>query len=168
MVVFIAGPALVKLGLPTLTAHLFIFYYAVMSAITPPVALAVFAAAAIAQAPVLSIGLTSVRLCIVAFLFPFLWAFQPELLLQDVSMHTLPVIVAGVATLTFAVLLLGAAQVGYFKGRLSFVERLACCAAAILIYIPNWSITAFGVALGAGMLMRRYMLIRQPGVTGAA
>lgn len=168
MVVFIAGPALIKLGLPTLTAHMFIFYYAVMSAITPPVALAVFAAAAIAQAPVLSIGLTSVRLCLVAFLFPFLWAFQPELLLQDLSMGMLPLIAVGVVTLMFAVILLAAAQVGYFKGRLSLVERLACGAAAALIYIPNWSITALGVALGVFVLARRFFLVRRLNMPEAA
>ena len=133
LVVFTAGPALSQLGLPTLTTHMFVFYYAVMSAITPPVALAVFAAAAIAQESVLRISLHSLRLCTVAFLFPFLWIYQPELMLQDLSAAHLPAIVGGLGALGLAVVMLAAVQVGHFRGRLTPVERLALGVSAALI-----------------------------------
>jgi len=72
MVIAIAGPAIIKLKVSVLATHLFVFYFAVMSAITPPVALAVFAAAAIAQVSVIPIALISMRLCLVAFILPFM------------------------------------------------------------------------------------------------
>ncbi|WP_029009315.1 TRAP transporter permease [Azospirillum halopraeferens] len=161
LVVFAAGPALSQLGLPTLTTHLFVFYFAVMSAITPPVALAAFAAAAIAGEPVLKIAAHSMRLCIVAFVFPFLWVYQPELMLQDLSPAALPGVVLAIGALTLAVLLLAAAVAGYFAGRLGVAERLALAASAALIYAPEPLTTSIGFALGGGLLLRRLYLSRR-------
>lgn len=156
MVVFIVGPALTKLGISTLAAHMFVFYYAVLSAITPPVSLAVFAAAAIAQVPAHKIEWIALRLCIVAFLFPFLWVYQPELMLQNVNAKTLPLIIAGLLTLTFAVVMMAAVQVGYFRGLLPVWERLVLAAAAALIYWPNLYATAIGTLLGLVLLGLRF------------
>ncbi|HEY0832694.1 MAG TPA: TRAP transporter fused permease subunit [Azospirillum sp.] len=161
LVVFTAGPALTQLGLPTLTTHMFVFYYAVMSAITPPVALAAFAAAAIAQEPVVRITMHSMRLCIVAFLFPFLWIYQPELMLQDLSPERLPAVAGAMAALVMAVVMLAAVQVGHFRGRLSRAERLALALAAALIYVPGALTTAVGFAVGGAILGRRLLLSRR-------
>jgi TRAP transporter 4TM/12TM fusion protein len=155
MVVFIIGPALTKLGISTLAAHMFIFYYAVLSAITPPVSLAVFAAAAIAQVPAYKIEWIAMRLCIVAFLFPFLWVYQPEVMLQNLSTQNLPSVVAGCASLIFAVVVLAAVQVGYFRRKLPLWERLLLAAAAGLIYWPETYTTIIGTALAAFLLGRR-------------
>ncbi|HYH19455.1 MAG TPA: TRAP transporter fused permease subunit [Azospirillum sp.] len=160
LVVFTAGPALTQLGLPVLTTHMFVFYYAVMSAITPPVALAAFAAAAIAQEPVVKITMHSMRLCIVAFLFPFLWVYQPELMLQDLSAGHLPALVAALAALVLAVVMLAAVQVGHFRARLSVAERLALAVAAAMIYVPGAVTTTIGFAAGAAILGRRLLLTR--------
>ncbi|WP_157961797.1 TRAP transporter permease [Acuticoccus kandeliae] len=154
MVVFIAGPSLIELGLPKLGVHLFLFYFAVMSAITPPVALAVFAAAAIAQAPVTQIAFVCLRLCIVAFILPFLWVYQPVLMLQDLSLASLPYLVLSLASLVFAVVLLAAGQVGYFRGRLSPLERLGAAVAALLIFVPHLAATVGGAALGLLLIAR--------------
>jgi TRAP-type uncharacterized transport system fused permease subunit len=159
-VVFIIGPALTKLGISTLAAHMFIFYYAVLSAITPPVSLAVFAAAAIAQVPAYKIEWIAMRLCIVAFLFPFLWVYQPEVMLQDLTAQALPSVLAACASLTFAVILLAAVQVGYFRGRISGSERLVLAGAAALIYWPGTYPTLAGTALGAVLLGRRLLSSR--------
>ncbi|WP_109116455.1 TRAP transporter fused permease subunit [Azospirillum sp. TSO22-1] len=164
LVVFTAGPALTELGLPTLTTHMFAFYYAVMSAITPPVALAVFAAAAIAQEPVMRITMHSMRLCIVAFLFPFLWVYQPELMLQDVSLATLPAILASLATLALAVVMLAAVQVGHFHGRILWAERLVLAACAALIYVPGALSTGIGFTIGGAILARRLLAYRRQSV----
>jgi TRAP transporter 4TM/12TM fusion protein len=161
LVVFTAGPALTQLGLPTLTTHMFVFYYAVMSAITPPVALAVFAAAAIAQEPVIKIAAHSMRLCTVAFLFPFLWIYQPELMLQDLSSAQLPAIIGGLSALTLAVVMLAAVQVGYFRGRLTLVERLMLGVSAALIYVPGAVSTTIGFAIGGAILARRLVITRR-------
>jgi TRAP-type uncharacterized transport system fused permease subunit len=155
MVVFIIGPALTKLGISTLAAHMFIFYYAVLSAITPPVSLAVFAAAAIAQVPAHKIEWIALRLCIVAFLFPLLWVYQPEVMLQNLSIEALPSVIFACASLTFAVVLLAAVQVGYFRGRLAIWERVALGVAAALIYWPETYPTIIGTVLGGALLTRR-------------
>ena len=80
-VALLMGPLLVGLGIATFTAHMFIFYFAVASAITPPVALAAFAASTITKAEPMATGLSSVRSGIVMFTIPFVFAFYPELLL---------------------------------------------------------------------------------------
>lgn len=160
LVVFTAGPALTSLGLPVLTAHMFVFYYAVMSAITPPVALAAFAAAAIAQEPVWKIAAHSMRLCIVAFLFPFLWIYQPELLLQDWSPSAIPAIIGGFGALALAVVMLAAVQVGYFRGRIPWPERVALAVSAALIYVPGVVTTTVGLIVGGAILARRLIATR--------
>ena len=82
-VALLMGPLLVGLGIATFTAHMFIFYFAIASAITPPVALAAFAAATITKAEPMSTGFSAVRSGIVMFTIPFVFAFYPELLLID-------------------------------------------------------------------------------------
>ena len=82
-VALLMGPMLVGLGIATLTAHMFIFYFAVASAITPPVALAAFAASTITKADPMATGFSAVRSGIVMFAIPFVFAFYPEFLLID-------------------------------------------------------------------------------------
>lgn len=82
-VILLMGPLLVGLGTATFTAHMFVFYFAVASAITPPVAVAAFAAASITKAEPMATGLAAVRAGIVMFVIPFVFCFYPELLLID-------------------------------------------------------------------------------------
>lgn len=84
-VALLMGPLLVELGIATFTAHMFIFYFAVASAITPPVAVAAFAAASITKADPMGTGFAAVRAGIVMFVIPFVFAFYPELLLIDAA-----------------------------------------------------------------------------------
>ena len=146
MVIAIAGPAIIKLNVSVLATHLFVFYFAVMSAITPPVALAVFAAAAIAQVPVIPIALISMRLCLVAFVLPFMWVYHPELMLQDLSPGMWPSVLGAFGALLVATVALAAMQVGHFKGRLSHIERTVLGVSAALIFWPGAVSTAVGCA----------------------
>jgi TRAP-type uncharacterized transport system fused permease subunit len=82
-VALLMGPVLAGLGIATFTAHMFIFYFAVASAITPPVALAAFAAATITKAEPMSTGFSAVKSGIVMFLIPFVFALYPELLIIE-------------------------------------------------------------------------------------
>lgn len=133
MVIFVAGPALIAMGVDTLTTHMFVFYYAVLSAITPPVALAAFAASAIAKTNPLQLSITAVRIAAVGFIVPLMWVYHPELLPQpgsDVSamLTTLPLVV-------LAIVCLSAAQVGYIFRPLGMHERtLLLIAAAVLVW----------------------------------
>ncbi|MYA87025.1 MAG: TRAP transporter large permease subunit, partial [Boseongicola sp. SB0662_bin_57] len=79
------GPVLSGLGMAVFTAHMFVFYFAVASAITPPVALAAFAAASITKQDPMQTGLAAVRIGIVMFVIPFVFAFNPELLLIEAA-----------------------------------------------------------------------------------
>ena len=84
-VILIIGPLLAALGTANFTAHMFVFYFAVASAITPPVAIAAFAASTISKAEPLATGLASVRAGIVMFTIPFIFAFYPEILLIEAA-----------------------------------------------------------------------------------
>lgn len=84
-VALLMGPLLIGLGISTLTAHMFIFYFAVASAITPPVALAAFAASTITKADPMATGFSAVKSGIIMFVIPFVFAFYPELLLIDAA-----------------------------------------------------------------------------------
>ena len=84
-VALLMGPLLVGLGIANFTAHMFVFYFAVASAITPPVAIAAFAASTISKAEPLATGFASVRAGVVMFTIPFIFAFYPELLIIDAA-----------------------------------------------------------------------------------
>ncbi|MFQ5730821.1 MAG: TRAP transporter permease [Planctomycetaceae bacterium] len=75
------GPVLNRLGVPPLAAHLFIFYFGMMSMVTPPVALAAYASASLAEAPIMRTGLAAFRFALVGFTLPFMFVYRPELLI---------------------------------------------------------------------------------------
>ena len=84
-VALLMGPMLVGLGIATFTAHMFIFYFAVASAITPPVAIAAFAASSLTKADPMQTGFSAVKSGIIMFVIPFIFAFYPELLIIDAA-----------------------------------------------------------------------------------
>ena len=91
----IAAPALVKLGIPVIVAHLFVFYYAMFANLTPPVALAAFAAAGLSGGDPMKTGFASVKLALAGFIIPYMFVYNTELLLLDT---TLPVAIRVVIT----------------------------------------------------------------------
>lgn len=147
MVVFVAGPAIMKLGVPLLQTHLYVFYYAVLSAITPPVALAVFAASAIAKASPIKLAGNALKLSIVAFVLPIAWIYHPEINLQDLSAGNAVPTIGYVLALVVAMLGVTAGHIGFFKHELSFLERFALIAAGAAILAPNWTIVLLGVLI---------------------
>ncbi|UCE30898.1 MAG: TRAP transporter fused permease subunit [Burkholderiales bacterium] len=144
VVVYVAAPALTKLGMPLLSAHLFVFYYAVLSAITPPVAISAFAAAGISGASPLATGVQSVRLALVAFLLPLAWIYNPDLLLADGIDARLPWEIACVAA---AVVALTAANIGYLRAPLGVIPRLLLAAAGLVVASANTEWRLAGLAL---------------------
>ena len=143
MVVFVAGPAIMELGVSKLGAHLFVFYFAVLSAITPPVALAVFAAAAIAKENPVPLALNALRLAIVGFILPVAWIYHPEIVIGTQGTGLLEAL-RYVPFLLLAIIGLSAAHVGYLLAPLTVVERLLAGAGAVLILLPGWLLTAAG------------------------
>jgi TRAP-type uncharacterized transport system fused permease subunit len=128
---------------------MFVFYYAVLSAITPPVALAVFAAAAIAKENPVKLAGNAIRICFVGFLLPIIWIYHPEIFLADLPIQQIPQGIAFVGAMLIAILAMTAAHVGYFKGPLNIPERVFLLVAGIAIIIPGALLTLSGIAVAA-------------------
>jgi TRAP transporter 4TM/12TM fusion protein len=143
----LAGPALQALDIPVLPAHLFIVYFASMSAITPPVAVAAFAAGSIARANPMAIGLLCCRLALVAFLIPFVFIYHPGILF----IGTPAAIALGVTVSTLAVIALVSASEGYLIVALTPGWRVLFGAAGLLLISTQpWPALAGGVLLLSG------------------
>lgn len=145
MVVFVAGPAIMDLGIDKLQTHLFVFYYAVLSAITPPVALAVFAAAAIAKVSPIALAGRALRLSLVAFVLPVVWVYHPEINLQGIFSETWLATFVYIAALIVAVVGATAGQIGYFKKPLNVLERVILIGAAAAVVAVDWTLILTGV-----------------------
>lgn len=157
MVIFVAGPAIMEVGVGLLQTHLFVFYYAVLSAITPPVALAVFAAAAIARTPPIPLALNAIRLCFVGFVLPMAWVYHPEINLEGLSWDTLHLILAQLIALIIAVVAVTASHIGYFVTRVSPIERLILLVSGALVLFPDPMIEAGGALTAFAVLLLSYL-----------
>lgn len=134
----LAGPALLELGVPLLVSHMFVFYFGIMADLTPPVALAAFAAAPMAKESGLKIGIQATKLAIAGFVVPFMAVYTPALMLQDAgpiaAQFSYPVEVAYiVAKACMGIVLWGAAAVGFLARRMALWERLLAFAAGVLL-----------------------------------
>ncbi|WP_282340847.1 TRAP transporter permease [Pseudomonas sp. PS02288] len=151
----IAAPALLDLGVPLIVSHMFVFYFGLMADLTPPVALACFAAAPIAKESGFKISLWAIRIAAAGFAVPFMAVYDPALMMQgDSLLDTLYMLVKS----AFAVALWGAAVVGFLQVRLPAWERLLAFAAgvALLLAAPISDVVGFalGIALVAQHLWR--------------
>lgn len=139
----LVGPVLNELGVNILAAHMFILYFAVLSAITPPVAVAAYAAAAIADDNPLAISVAAVRLAIVAFVIPFAFVYGPELLLVGTALE----IVFATATAVAGIVLLAIAVEGFLKRPLGVPSRLLFAAGGACFIFPSWHSALAGIAI---------------------
>jgi TRAP transporter 4TM/12TM fusion protein len=142
-------PALIKLGVVEPAAHMFAFYFAILSAITPPVALAVFAAAGLAKSELWSSGWSAVKIGAAGFLVPFMFVYEPALLL----IGEWPTVLHASLTATAGCLMLAAGLHGYLVGRASLWQRAALCAAAITLIKPGLVTDIAGAALGIAVIL---------------
>ncbi len=137
----VIGPGLVQLGIPPLTAHFFIFYYAVMSAITPPVALAAYAGAAIAQSDPMKTSVESFRIGLAAFVVPFMFFSSPAMLMQGDWGETIHVVISAL----LGIYLLSSAVQGWYFGLLPLLLRAVLLAAGISMIAQGWMTDAIGL-----------------------
>jgi TRAP transporter 4TM/12TM fusion protein len=149
----LAAPALVQLGIPPLAAHLFLFYFGMVSLITPPDCLPVYIAASIARANFWQTGWTAMRLGIAAYVVPFIFALHPPL----IFIGTAKEILVAIGTAVVGVVLLGAGCAGYLFRPLSWITRGLLWLAAILLLLPSTSnvllVADFvGFALGVAVI----------------
>ncbi|HUF51810.1 MAG TPA: TRAP transporter fused permease subunit [Longimicrobiales bacterium] len=141
----LSAPALVALGVPLLAAHLFIFYFGCMSNVTPPVSLAAYAAAGMADAPPMRTAVTAMTLAGAGFIVPFMFVYGPPLLL----IGSMGEIMLAIATALLGVTALAAAVIGQARAPLRAWERMLAFAAAIALIFPGWITDGIGVMLFA-------------------
>ena len=139
----VAVPALIRLGIPVISAHLFVLYFACISAITPPVAVAAFATAGIAGADPNRVGFRAVRLGIIAFIVPYIFVYQPALLLRGTWLE----IVVAALTAVAGVIFLAAGLEGWLLIQAAFWERVLLIAGGLLMLVPGFYTDIFGLLL---------------------
>jgi len=145
----IAAPALLDLGVPLIVSHMFVFYFGILADLTPPVALACFAAAPIAGERGLKISMWAIRIAIAGFVVPFMAVYNPSLMLQGDSLLMSAYLVGKAA---FAISLWGAASIGYFHHRLAWWERLLAVAAGVSLILALPLTDELGFGLGVLVL----------------
>lgn len=150
-------PALIALGVVAPAAHLFAFYFAILSAITPPVALAVFAAAGLAKSDLWPSGLAAVKIGAAGFIVPFMFVYQPALLL----IGTWDEIAVAVGSATAGSLLLAASLHGFLFRAMPMWERVALFIAAIALIKPGVVTDAVGILLGGGVVVLQLLQRRR-------
>ncbi|ADJ15575.1 TRAP transporter permease [Halalkalicoccus jeotgali] len=155
----LGAPALTALGVELLAAHLFIFYFGIISAITPPIMLAVFTTSSIAESDPWKTGFTAVNLAAAGFLVPYLFVLGPELLLIGET----TAIVASVVTAVIGVIALSAGTQGYFYAPAHLVERVALVAGAVALIYPGTTADLVGLAVIAAVFLRQYVTVRRSG-----
>lgn len=136
-------PALIKLGVPLEAAHMFVFYFAILSAITPPVAITLYAANGLSGAGLWDGGLAAMKLAATGYIIPFMFVYGPSLLLIGDEVR----VAIACVTSVVGVSCLAAGLHGYFLRRALVVERLLLVAAAIALIRPGLTTDAVGAAL---------------------
>ncbi|MBP6332035.1 MAG: TRAP transporter permease [Aminivibrio sp.] len=143
-----AAPAIMKFGVPIMAAHLFIFYFGIVADLTPPVALAAYAGAGIAGADPVKTGFTGLKLAMAGFMIPYIFAYNPGLLLIDT---TVPEIALMMATSLLGAFALALAGSGYWMRDLHFLERVVLFGAAITLIFPGIMTDSIGLVILACM-----------------
>ncbi|MEL7564565.1 MAG: TRAP transporter permease [Dehalobacterium sp.] len=147
------APALVEMGVPSIAAHLFIFYFACISTITPPVCLSAFAGAAIAGAPPMKVGWMASKLGITSFIVPFMFVMDNSLLLQG----DLVKILLDAATALIGIIALAAGLQGFLFRRINYVNRILYLTSAILLMTPILWLSVVGLVLFGILGFRNYV-----------
>jgi TRAP transporter 4TM/12TM fusion protein len=149
----VTAPALVQMGLSKLAAHMFIFYFASISSITPPVALAAFAGAALAKAKPMDTAISACKIGISAFIVPFMFAYGPALLWEGSFIN---IATAAITALTGTTLLSFGLQMRIFHIRINIIESSLLCIAALLLIHQGMTTDLIGIGISAAVIALKY------------
>ena len=138
------APILIQMGIPTIAAHFFVFYFGIVADITPPVALAAYAGSAIAKGNPMKTGITATRLAIAAFIIPFVFAYSPSMLFIDTVWYDVVLI-----TITSIIGMFGIASAlsSYMIKGMNIIERLLSAAGGLMLIVPGLVTDVGGLAL---------------------
>ena len=148
------APILIRMGVPALAAHFFVFYFGIVADLTPPVALAAYAGAAIAQANPMKTALTATKLAIAAFIVPYVFALNPAMLFIDTNAGEVILICISSLAGIFGV---SAALEGYFMHHMKWYTRILSAAGGLLLIYPGWVTDSIGLCLVALMALIQYL-----------
>ncbi|MFK7735655.1 MAG: TRAP transporter permease [Pirellulaceae bacterium] len=150
LMAILVGGVLTKLDTPPLAAHLFIFYFGMMSMVTPPVALAAYAGAAIAKADVIRSAFAAFRFSLVGFALPYAFLLRPELLMltPENTAASVPMIVGNLATTLVAIVGLAAGIAGYGFKHMPWWQRVLMLCLSLSVFLTRWQDMQFYVHLG--------------------
>ena len=151
------APILVRMGVPMVAAHFFVFYFGIVADLTPPVALAAYAGSAIAQANPMKTALEATKLAIGAFIVPYAFALSPSMLLIDT---TVPEVILITVTSLVGIASVSAAMEGYLFGRLSWFRRGLALAGGLMMIYPGTMTDVIGLVL-SGAVVALSMLDRK-------
>ncbi|MDQ0256568.1 TRAP transporter 4TM/12TM fusion protein [Evansella vedderi] len=140
-----AAPALIQFGIEPIAAHFFVFYFGIVADITPPVCLAAYAGSGIARANPMRAGVTAFKLAIAAFIIPYVFVYNPVLLLQDATFLTLvPVLLTAIIGMAAV----SATMMGYFVYKPYWYERILLLAGGLMLIVPeNIPVELAGLAI---------------------
>lgn len=156
-----AAPALIRLGIDPLVSHLFVFYFAMFANITPPVALASFAAAGLSGGSPMRTGYASLKLSLAGFIVPYMFVYNRALLLQGTGfLEGSLVMVTSIA----GVIMLGTAVEGYLVSKLGLVLRVVSLAAALFLMTPDHAQDLVGAALAAVVITAQIITRRKAAI----
>ncbi|MCW1839791.1 TRAP transporter permease [Prosthecomicrobium hirschii] len=161
----LAAPILLGLNIPLIVSHMFVFYFGIMADLTPPVALAAFAAAPMAKESGMKIGMQAVRIALPGFIIPYMAIYDPTLMLQPVAGldGALYWLAVGFTTLkaVIAMALWGIAAFGHLDRPVSWPERIYCFVAAGFLIFPSTATDIIGLVATTGFLAWRLLLARR-------
>src|SRR5699024_1816579 len=156
----IALPAILALNdqlevaIPVLAGHMFVFYFGIVADITPPVALAAFAATGISGGEPIRTGVNATKLAIAAFIIPYMFVFQPQLLMIDITFIGITwIIITAIA----GMIAIGAGLIGFWYRKINWVERIIAVIAGGLLMYPEGGTDVFGAALFIIMLAIQFL-----------
>ena len=138
------APILIRMGVPDIAAHFFVFYFGIVADLTPPVALAAYAGAAIAQANPMKTAFTSTKLAIGAFIVPYVFALSPAMLFIDTTIFEVILICVTSLVGMFAV---SASLQGFFLKKMHWYERIISVVGGLLLIYPGWVTDSIGLGL---------------------
>ena len=151
----IAAPALINgFDLAPIAVHMFVFYFGILADITPPVCLAAYAGAGIAQANPFKSGVTAVKLAIAAFIVPYIFVYSPILVMVDAT--AIPLIIT-IITAILGMIAVSSSMIGFFIRNSRFYERIILFVAGIALIVPN----VIGAAIGIPLMVAVWFLQKQ-------
>lgn len=146
----ITAPILIKMGIPALAAHMFVFYFGIVADITPPVALAAYAGSAIAKSNPLKTGVTATRLAIAAFIIPYMFAYNPKMLFIDAGVFD---IISIIITSFIGIYAVAAGMEGHMITKLTWWQRLLTLAGGLMLIVPELVTDIAGIAIVAAIIV---------------